>query len=351
MRSLFQNFQNRKSGVIMPRQGGEIMKRREFLASLAAVAGAFPLAAKGQQSAMPVVAGLAAPAEATYTHHVAAIRQGLKEVGFTEGQDVRLEFRWADGHYDRLPALAADLVARKVDVIITMGGGPPIRAARAATSSIPIVFHLGADPVQMGLVASLNRPGGNITGVTLMTNSLEPKRLELLEKMVPAARSIGVLVNPANQSNAVQLRQLQELTQARQLGLVTVEASTAQQLEAAFIRAVEKQIDAMTILSDVFFTSNSSQIAELSERHRIPAIAHSREFATAGGLMSYGTNLTDAYRLAGAYAGRILKGEKPDSLPVIEPTRFDFVINLKTAKSLGLSVPPILLATADEVVE
>jgi putative ABC transport system substrate-binding protein len=328
-----------------------MMRRREFITLLGGAAGAWPIAARAQQAALPLVGCLAAPAEATYTHHVAAVRQGLKESGFVEGQNVGLEFRWAEGRYDHLPALAADLVRRRVSVIITMGGSPAIQAARTATSTIPIVFHLGADPVDLGLVASLNRPGGNITGVTLMTNSLEPKRLELLHKMVPGAKSIGVLVNPANQQNAFQVRQLQELARAAQLNLVTVNASTARQLETGFGGMVENQIDALTVLSDVFFTSNSFQIAALSERYRIPAIAHSREFALSGGLMSYGTNLTDAYRLTELYAGRILKVESPAELPVIEPIRFDFLINLRAARNLNLTVPPVLLATADEVIE
>jgi len=326
------------------------MRRRDFLVVLGSAA-MLPLSVRAQQSVMPIVGCLAAPAEETYTQNVAAVRQGLKELGFVEGQNVGLEFRWADGRYDRLPALAADLVRRRVNVIITMGGGPPIRAARSATSTIPLVFHLGADPVDLGLVASLNRPGGNITGVTLMTNSLEPKRLELLHKMVPRAKLIGVLVNPANQSNAVQLRMLQELTRDAPMKLVAFNASTAEQLDAGFGSMVENQIDALTVLSDVFFTSNSSQIAMLSERHRIPTIAHSREFAAAGGLMSYGTNLADAYRFTGIYAGRILKGESPAELPVIEPTRFDFLINLRAARNLNITVPPILLATADEVID
>lgn len=326
------------------------IRRREFLVTVAATV-ASPLAGQAQQKPLPIVACLAAPAEATYTHHVAAVRQGLKEVGLTEGDDFLMEFRWAEGQYDRLPALAADLVSHKVSVIITMGGGPPVRAARAATSTIPIVFHLGADPVQVGLVASLNRPGGNITGVTLMTNSMEPKRVELLRKMVPAAKTIGVLINPANPQNGVQAGQLQRLAEVLQLKFETFNASSLPQLEASFKSMATIKIDALTVLSDVFFTSNSSGIAALSERYRIPTIAHSREFAAAGGLMSYGTNLTDAYRLAGIYAGRILKGEKPAELPVVEPTRFDFLINLRTARKLNISVPPILLATADEVIE
>ena len=306
---------------------------------------------EAQQGMLPIVGCLAAPAEATYTHNVAAVRQGLKEAGFIEGQNVGLEFRWAEGQYDRLPSLAVDLVRRKVNVIITMGGTPPVQAARIATSTIPIVFHLGADPVRLGLIASLNRPGGNITGVTLMTNSMEPKRLELLREMVPSAKLIGVLANPANQQNAVQVHQLEEAARAAKVKLVTINASNVEQLEAGYRSMIENHVNALTVLSDVFFTSNSLHIAALSERHRIPAIAHSREFVVAGGLMSYGTDLTDAYRLAGIYAGRILKGESPADLPVIEPTRFEFLINMRTATSLNLTVPPILLAFVDEVIE
>jgi putative ABC transport system substrate-binding protein len=327
------------------------MQRRHFIAALGGTMATWPFGVRAQPAPLPIVGCLAAPEEATYTHQVAALRQGLQESGLIEGQNFALEFRWANGRYDRLPALAAELARRKVSVIITMGGSPPVQAAKAATSTIPIVFHLGADPVRLGLVASLNRPGGNITGVTLMTNSLEPKRLELLQKMVPAAKSIGVLCNPANQQNEIQLRQLEELTRAIQLTLTRFDASTVQQLGLSFASMANTGIDALTVLSDVFFTSNSIQIAALSAQYRIPAMAHSREFPAAGGLMSYGTNLTDAYRLAGNYAGRILKGESPASLPVMEPTRFDFLINLRTAKNLNLTVPPILLATADEVIE
>lgn len=324
--------------------------RREVIALLSGVA-SLPLPARAQQHAMPVIGCLAAPAQATYGHHVTAIRKGLAERGFVEGRNVHLEFRWAEGRYERLPELAAGLVRRRVDVILTLGGSPPVMAAKAATSSIPIVFHLGADPVRLGLVASMNRPGGNITGVTLMTNSLEPKRMELLHKMVPAATSIAALVNPANSQNDVQLRLLQQTLRNTRLKLAAFSASRQPELEGSFSRMAAQNISALTILSDVFFTSNSARIAALAAEHRIPAIAHSREFALAGGLMSYGTNLADAYRMAGNYAGRILKGEKPADLPVIEPTRFDFLINLATARRLGIAVPSVLLATADEVIE
>jgi putative ABC transport system substrate-binding protein len=326
------------------------MRRRDVLGLLGSAA-LWPADVYAQRQTLPIVGGLAAPAQATYTHHVAAIRDGLKEVGFIEGETVALEFLWADGHYERLPEMAAALVKRDVDVIITLGGGPPIRAAKAATTTIPIVFHLGADPVELGLVASMNRPGGNVTGVTLMTNQLEPKRLELLCKMVPGARRIAVLANPFNRSNDVQIKLLEKTAEETKLALALFRASTIPELDAQFAKIAEAKIDALTILSDVFFTSNSPRIATLAQRHRIPAIAHSREFADAGGLMSYGTNLTEAYRLCGVYAGRILKGEKPSEMPVMEPTRFDFVINLKSAKLLGLTVPPLLLAIADEAVE
>ncbi len=306
--------------------------------------------ARAQPSSLPIVGLLAAPAEATYTHHIAAIRQGLKEAGFSDGQ-FALESRWAEGQYDRLPALAADLIRRKVDVIMTLGGSPPVLAAKAATSTIPIVFHLGSDPVRLGLAASMNRPGGNITGVTLMTNSLDPKRLEFLLKMIPGAKSIGFLVNPANPQAEVQVQRMRDIAGRSQLHLIILNASTEGELEASFATAANNKVDALTVLPDVFFTSNSARIAALAARYRIPSIAHSPEFAKAGGLMSYGTNLSDAYRLAGNYAGRILKGEKPADLPIMEPIRFDFLINIKTARLLGLTVPPILLATADEVIE
>lgn len=328
------------------------MRRRHFITTLGGAAATLAFNdVQAQQADLPIVGCLAAPAEATYAHQVAAVRQGLKDSGLVEGQSFRLEFRWADGQYDRLPTLAADLIRRRVSVIITMGGSPPIQAAKMATTTVPIVFHLGADPVRLGLVASLNRPGGNITGVTLMTNSLEPKRLELLQKMVPNARSFGVLVNPTNQQNGIQLRQLEQVTASNGLKLVSFEASTVQRLEALFANMVEKEIEALTVLSDAFFTSNSLHIASLSERYRIPTIAHSREFVLAGGLISYGADLTDAYRLVGAYAGRILKGDSPAELPIIEPTRFDFLINLRTAKKLSVAVPAVLLAIADEVIE
>jgi putative ABC transport system substrate-binding protein len=327
------------------------MRRRDFIALIGGAAATLPPGARAQQSVIPTVGCLAAPAEATYTQHTAAIRQGLKEAGFIDGQNVAFEFRWAEGRYERLPVLAADLVHRKVDVIMTMGGSPPILAAKEATSTIPIVFHLGADPVQLGFVASLNRPGGNITGITLMTNLLEPKRLELLHKMVPKAKSIAFLVNPANPQSNFQTRHLRKAMGSAQFKLAVLGASNQRELEESFARIAEDKVDALSVLADVFLTSNSVQIAALSTRYRIPTIAHSREFAVAGGLMSYGTNLADAYRLAGGYAGRILKGERPADLPVIEPTRFDFLINLRTARLLGLTVPPILLAIADEVIE
>ena len=324
------------------------MKRRDFIAALGSAAAAWPFGGRAEQATLPIVGCLAAPAEASYTHHVAAIRQGLKETGNTEAQDFTFEFRWANGQYDRLPA---DLVRRRVAVIMTLGGSPPVLAAKAATSTIPIVFHLGADPVKLGLVASLNRPRGNVTGVTLMTNLMEPKRLELLHKLVPTTRLFAALVNPGNPAAEIQLRQVGEAVRALQLDLLVQTASNECELETSFVTMAEENVGALVVLADVFFTTNSAQIAALSMGYRVPTIAHSREFATAGGLMSYGTNLTDAYRLAGTYAGRILRGEKRADLPVMEPTRFDFLINLKTARTFGLTVPPVLLATTDEVIE
>ena len=325
------------------------MKRREFIAGLGGAA-VWPIAV-GAQQAMPILGGLGAPASAPYVHNTAAIRQGLKEAGYVDGQNIVLDFRWADGDYARLPALAADLVRRQVAAIVTVGGTPAILAAKAATSTIPIIFHMGGDPVQLGIVASFNRPGGNITGVTLMATTLEAKKLELLHKMVPAASSIAVLVNPTNQQSKSQEHHISEAARVAGVIPLIVRASTEAELEAAFTRMAAENAGALLIAADVFFASKVPQLAALSVRYRIPTIAGWRPFASVGGLMSYGTNITDAYRIAGVYAGRVLKGEKPAEMPVIEPTRFDFVINLKIAKMLNIAPPPTLLATADEVIE
>jgi putative ABC transport system substrate-binding protein len=275
----------------------------------------------------------------------------LREVGFVEGQNVAIEYRWAEGQYDRLPALAADLVSRQVAVIVPIGGAPAVVAARATTSTIPIVFNMTADPVQLGLVANLNRPGGNITGVAMMGVELEPKRLELLHEVVPTAALIAMLLNPNNAQIEPQSRPLQEA--ARTLGqqVVLLSASNESEIETAFTTLVERRAGALLVGPDTFFTSKPELFIALAARYRIPAIYHVREFAAQGGLMSYGADLKDSYRQTGVYVGRVLKGEKPADLPVTQPTRFEFVINLKTAKALGLDIPLKLHAFADEVIE
>jgi putative tryptophan/tyrosine transport system substrate-binding protein len=282
---------------------------------------------------------------------MAALRRGLGETGFVEGRNVAVEYRWAEGHFDRLPAMAADLVGRKVAVIVAGGSIDGIRATMAATRVIPIVFTTGADPVAGGLVASLNRPGGNVTGATFLGSEVTAKRLELLHEAMPRATRIVVLVNPNNPTILQDASQGAQMA-ARRLGLeiIIINASTEGEIDAAFVTAVAQRADAITI-HDAYFESRRDQIAALALRHALPAIGPQRTTVVAGGLMSYGANFADTYRQAGVYVGRILKGEKPADLPVIQPTKFELVINLKTAKALGIDVPPTLLARADEVIE
>jgi putative tryptophan/tyrosine transport system substrate-binding protein len=327
------------------------MKRRDFLGALSAAA-AWPLAARAQQPAIPAVGFLGGPSRSTYAENIAAIHRGLREAGYVEGQNLTVEHRWAEGQYDRLPALAADLVNRRVNVIVTLGGPPPALAAKAATSTIPIVFHMGADPVELGIVATLGRPGGNITGATMLAVALEAKRLALVREMAPTATLFGMFINPHNPQTRMQVREVQEAA-ARVIGLnvLFLHVSSERELETAFSELAEKRAGGLIIGADAYVANMFAQHAALAARHRIPAIGGSRDFARAGGLMSYGTSVADVYRQAGVSAGRILKGEKPANLPVTQPTRFELIINLRTAKALELTVPNTLLVGADEVIE
>jgi putative ABC transport system substrate-binding protein len=326
------------------------LERREFI-TLVGGAAAWPLVADAQQPTMPLVGFLRSTSLADATHLVTGFRQGLKEAGFVEGQNVAVEYRWAEGQYDRLPALAADLARRQVSVIVSGGGPPAVLAAKAATTTIPIVFSLGADPVGLGIVASLNRPGANITGVYQFATGLEAKRLGLLHEMVPKATTIAVLVNPNFSDAENQLRDVQEAADRLGVQLVVVRANAESEFDAAFSTLIKQRAGALLVGASPFFNGRREQLVVLAARNAVPAIFEWRDFAAAGGLMSYGTSLADAYRQAGVYAGRILKGAKPADLPVQQPTKFELVINLKTAKTLGLEIPPTLLARADEVIE
>jgi putative tryptophan/tyrosine transport system substrate-binding protein len=326
------------------------LQRREFIGLLGATLASWPLAARAQQTEMPVIGFLNSGSPDGYAPMVAAFRQGLKETGYVKGQNVAIEDRWAEGRYERLPAMAADLIHRQVTVIAAITT-PAVLAAKAATTTIPIVFTTISDPVQIGLVASLSRPGANLTGITSLNVEIGPKRLELLHKMVPTATDIALLVNPTNPNTDTLSRNLQAAARTLGLQLHVLNASTERDIDMAFATLVQLRAGGLVVGGDVFFTSRSEQLAALTLRHVVPSIFQDRAFAAAGGLMSYGGNLTDSYRLAGVYTGRILKGEKPADLPVMQSIKFELVINAQTARLLGLTIPPGLLAIADEVIE
>jgi len=328
------------------------MKRREFIAALGGAAATWPLVARAQQPATPLIGFLHGGSQREWAHLIEAFRQGLSQAGFIEGRNIaNIEYRWAEGQFDRLPGMATDLVNRQPVLIATDGGTVTAQAAKRATSTIPIIFTLGGDPVKSGLVASLNRPGGNLTGVSGLVNALVAKQLELLRELAPSAGTIGILVNPRNPIAPDDVRDVQDA--AGKLGLQTLfgNASNTGEIDAALDGLRRQQAHALIVLPDVTFISRRGQIVELAARHALPAIYFLREFAQAGGLMSYSGNSLEARRWAGGLAARVLKGEKPTDLPVLQPTRYELVLNLRTAKDLGLTVPPTLVARADEVIE
>jgi putative ABC transport system substrate-binding protein len=327
------------------------MRRRDFITLFGGAVAAWPLMARAQQPAVPMIGWLNSTSLESAQTGVAAFRRGLAETGIVDGQNAAIEFRWAEDRYDRLPALAADLVRRRVAVIATTSGLPPALAAKAATTTIPIVFTVGSDPVEFGLVASLSRPGGNITGISILNVELASKRLELLHQLVPSATAMALLVNPTNPNAETQSKEVQSAAQALGIEMHILRASTDSDLDAVFASLAQLRIGGLVIGADIFFFSRIEQITASALRHAVPTISQYRVFAAAGGLMSYGGDNIDVLRLAGVYVGRILKGEKPADLPVQQSTKVELIVNLKTAKALGLAVPESLLARADEVIE
>jgi putative tryptophan/tyrosine transport system substrate-binding protein len=327
------------------------MRRREFMTLVGGAAVSMPLAARAQEPAKPVVGFLHGASPSYLGQFVEALHKGLAEAGYVEGQNLAVEYRWAEGHYDRLAALAADLVERQVAVILAMGGTDPARAAKAATSTIPIVFVSAADPVRTGLVASLNRPGGNVTGISLIAAALDEKKLGLLHELVPKASLVAGLINPNYPGAKAQTTEVQESANHLGVKATILTSATEDEINAAFASASQQGVGAITVSSDPFFNSRSGRFVEQAARYSIPVIYPQREYVRGGGLMSYGPDFSDGYRNGGTYVGKILKGASPAELPVVQPTKFELVINLKTAKTLGLNVPATLLATADEVIE
>jgi putative tryptophan/tyrosine transport system substrate-binding protein len=330
---------------------GEAMGRREFITALVGTAISWPLASRAQQPNTPLIGFLNVQSSNGYRAMVAAFRQGLQETGYVEGQNVVIEYRWADGQSDRLPVMVDDLIHRQVAVIAATGT-PAALAAKAATKTIPIVFETGGDPIQLGLVASLNRPGGNVTGVTQLNTGLVAKKLEMLHELLPTAKTVALLVNPADPSNTEeQIREAMSAAQMLGLELHVLKASTEEQLDAVFANLGQLRAGGLVVGAEAFFRNHMEQLAALALRHAVPAISNGREFAAAGGLTSYGGSVTSSYHLAGVYTGRVLKGDKPADLPVQQVTKFELYINLKTARALGIAVPLPLSGRADEVIE
>jgi putative tryptophan/tyrosine transport system substrate-binding protein len=329
------------------------IKRRQFILLLGGAAAARPLAARAQQPAMPVIGFLDSRSSDALAERLRGFRQGLRDTGYVEGENVMIVYRWADNQFDRLPVVAAELVRRQVAVIVTSGSPVVALAAKLASTTIPIVFLAGSDPVGLGLVASLARPGGNLTGINFFAAELEAKRLELVRELVPTATRIAVLINPANPVNveSTRLRDIETAARAMALQIEFLRASTSREIESAFATFARERPDAIFVANDGFFNSRRVQLVQQAAHYRVPAIYTGREYSEIGGLMSYGANIADAYRQVGVYAGRILKGAKPADLPVEQSTKFELVINAQTARTLGLAVQPTLLARADEVIE
>jgi putative tryptophan/tyrosine transport system substrate-binding protein len=327
------------------------MKRREFITLLGGAAAGLPLAARAQQSVNPVIGFMSGRSPADSGYLVDAFRQGLRESGYVEGESISIEYRWANGDYDRLPGLASDLLQRQVSVLVAVGGDPSAFAAKKVTSTVPIVFGMGGDPVKTGLVASFNRPGGNATGFTLLTNQLEPKRIGLLHELVPGESLLGALINPSFPPAMQQLEDIQNAMHSIKLNLLVARAVSDVELETAFAAFMAQRVGAVLVAAAPFFDTRRERIIALAAQHKIPTMYHFREYAAAGGLISYGPSITDSYKQAGVYTGRILRGAKPGDLPVVQPTKFELVINSKTASALGFAIPNTIQLLADEAIE